>query len=317
MAGDRTAEPRHLAVALALQVDAVTAEVVGAFRSSGIPSILLRGPAVATWLYPDEGRPYGDMDLLVPARAVSRAATCLEELGFEDVSVAGVLRGDRPPHARTWARQRRDLVDLHTTVVGVRLPPDDAWAILAEHTAGMNVAGMEIEILREPARALMLVLHAAQHGARSPATLEDLRRALAQLQFATWTHASSLAEQLDAADAFAAGLRLAPDGAEVADALGLPATARVDVAIRAGTAPPMALGFEWLSQTPGWRGKAALTGRKIVPSPTFMRAWSPLAGRGRAGLALAYAWRPIWLALHAGPAFIAWRRARHEADDAR
>ena len=313
MAADGRVEPRHLAVALSLQLDVVAAEVVGAFRSAGIPSILLRGPAVATWLYKDEGRPYFDVDLLVPARSVPQAAACLEELGFEDVSVEGVLRGDRPAHARTWARRKRDLVDLHTTVVGVRLPPDDAWAVLAEDAETLDVGGKEIKILHQPARALMLALHAAQHGARSPSTLEDLRRVLAQLQLATWQQASSLAAQLDAVDAFAAGLRLVPTGAEIADRLQLPSSASVDVALRVRTPPPMALGFEWFSQTQGLQGRLSLAARKVVPTPAFMRAWSPLAGRGRTGLVLAYAWRPVWLALHAGPAFLAWRRARKSA----
>jgi len=99
----------------------------------------------------------------------------------------------------------------------------------------------------------------------------------------------------------------------VAGGLALPAEPGVDVALRASTPPPMALGFEWLARTPGWRGKVALTLRKTFPSPAFMRAWSPLARRGRMGLGLAYVWRPIWLALHAGPAFLAWRRARKSA----
>ena len=48
-------------------IDAVTAEVVGAFAAVGIPSILLKGPALVRWLYPaGEGRPYLDSDLLVP-----------------------------------------------------------------------------------------------------------------------------------------------------------------------------------------------------------------------------------------------------------
>jgi hypothetical protein len=34
-------------------VDAVTAEVHDAFAYAGIPAILLKGPAVADWLYPE------------------------------------------------------------------------------------------------------------------------------------------------------------------------------------------------------------------------------------------------------------------------
>jgi hypothetical protein len=302
---------RHLAAALSLHLDAVTSEVVGAFRAVGVRTILLRGPAVGNWLYQEESvRSYVDVDLLVEERNVDKAAACLEQLGFADVSVEGVLPGDRPTHARTWSRADRALVDLHTTILGVRIPGVDAWAILAAPTDSVTVAGLEVEILGEPARALMLALHAAQHGARSGPTLHDLQRAVDRLPFAIWRAAADLAARLDATDSLAVGLRLLPAGEAVASRLALPVESAVEVALRASGPPPMALGFEWLSRTPGWRGKALLAARKIVPSATFMRAWSPLAGRGRIGLGLAYLWRPIWLALHAGPAFLAWRRAR-------
>lgn len=305
---------RHLAAALSLHLDAVTAEVVGVFRAAGVRAILLRGPAVGNWLYPEESlRSYVDVDLLVDESTVDRAAACLAELGFADVSVEGVLPGDRPTHARTWFRADRALVDLHTTILGVRTPGVDAWAILTAESDAVTVAGLEVETLGEPARALMLALHAAQHGARSGPTLHDLQRAVDRLPFAIWQAAAALAARLDATDSLAVGLRLLPTGEAVASRLALPAESAVDVTLRASGPPPMALGFEWLSRTPGWRGKALFAARKIIPSAAFMRAWSPLARRGRIGLALAYLWRPIWLALHAGPAFLAWRRARKSA----
>jgi len=62
---------RHLAAALSLHLDAVTAEVVEAFRAVGVRTILLRGPAVGKWLYQEVGdRSYVDVDLLVEERNV-------------------------------------------------------------------------------------------------------------------------------------------------------------------------------------------------------------------------------------------------------
>jgi hypothetical protein len=311
MAAEHPLSAEQLAAGLSLHLDGVTAEVVDAFGRAGVRSILLRGPAVGRWLYHDDGgRSYVDVDLLIDERTAAAAASCLSELGFSDVSAAGVLPGDRPSHARTWSRGDRATVDLHTTIAGVRVPRDEAWAILARETDSIAVAGSEVEILVEPARALMLALHAAQHGARSARSLRDLERAIERLPDATWEAADLLAVCLNATDSFAVGLRLLATGEVVAGRLALSAMPAVDVALRASTPPPMALGFEWLAQTPGWRGKVALASRKTVPSPEFMRAWSPLAQRGRIGLGLAYVWRPIWLSLHAGPAFLAWRRAR-------
>jgi hypothetical protein len=77
----------------------------------------------------------------------------------------------------------------------------------------------------------------------------------------------------------------------------------------------MALGFDWLDQTPGMTSKLRLAWGKVVPDADFMRVWSPLArGGSRTGLALAYLWRPVWLLLHAGPGYRAWRAARGEAE---
>ena len=41
-----------------------------------------------------------------------------------------------------------------------------------------------------------------------------------------------------------------------------------------------------------------------------MRWWSPLARRGRLGLALAYPWRIAYLLRQTGPGIRAWRKAR-------
>jgi hypothetical protein len=113
---------------------------------------------------------------------------------------------------------------------------------------------------------------------------------------------------LQATDAFAAGLRLLPAGAAVADGMALPVSRSIETALLASSPPPAAMGWVHFSQTRGWRARGYFIGRKLVPTPTLMRAWSPLARRSRLGLALAYLWRPAWVLLHAGPGLIARRR---------
>ena len=69
--------------ALALAVDAVTAEVVTALRDAGIRPLLLKGPSIAGWLYGDgAARPYGDSDLLVSPGSYRPAENALRALGF-------------------------------------------------------------------------------------------------------------------------------------------------------------------------------------------------------------------------------------------
>src|SRR5262249_10236269 len=131
---------------------------------------------------------------------------------------------------------------------------------------------------------------------------------------AEWSAAASLARDLDATEAFAAGLRLTPTGRRLADELGLPVAASVDTLLRARSAVPPAEGMERLARTPGTAAKLRLLGREIVPSPEFIRAWWPPARRGRLWLAAGYARRPVWLAVKVVPATRAWRRARHDAE---
>jgi hypothetical protein len=57
-------------------------------------------------------------------------------------------------------------------------------------------------------------------------------------------------------------------------------------------------------------GKLRFVARHLVPPAGYMRVWLPIARRNRAGLALAYLYRPLWLAKGLVPALLARRRAR-------
>jgi hypothetical protein len=301
-----------LAAATSLHLDAVTAEVVGALHEAGVRSILLRGPAIARWLYDDEtSRAYVDVDLLVAHADLARAEELLPGLGFSDLTVEGVLARDRPTYAHTWGRARDGAaVDLHYTLLGARLIPERVWEVVAGETEAIFVGGTTADILNASGRAVVVALHAAHHGIGAGQPLDDLARALELLPVEVWDHASALAARLEATPAFATGLRMLAPGEAAARRLGLPDERSTEIALRASTPPPMALGFDWLAGTPGLRAKLALVTRKIFPDVAFMRAWSPLARRGRAGLAVAYVWRVLWLGRHAWPGFRAWRHAR-------
>ena len=166
--------------------------------------------------------------------------------------------------------------------------------------------------LSEPARALHIALHAAHHGAEWTKALIHVARALAVVDDTTWREAATLAERLGAIESLAAGLRLLEEGDALAIRLGLPTTRSVDVALRASTPPPVALGFEQLARAQGIRGRARILWRKLVPPREFIRHWDPRAAESRAALALAYARRPFWLLRRAPEGLRAWRHARCE-----
>jgi hypothetical protein len=296
-----------------MATDRVTAEVSTAFRAAGIRSILLKGPALARWLYDDGAlRPYMDCDLLVSPEAFSAAERILVELGFTREGL-DTIPDDWPRHARTWYRHGGGNVDLHRTLVGVGVPDGELWHVLSSETEGMQVGGAEVEVLRPPGRALVVALHAAKDGTRKDKVRHDLGHALERVEVTIWQEAGRLAARVDALPTFATGLRLLPPGEQLARDLELPTEVPMEAALRIHrAAPPFAVGLEGLAKTPGFRRKLALVGRKLVPPPSFMRSWSSLARRGNLGLIAAYAWRPFWMAWRLVPALAAWWRARRE-----
>jgi len=143
----------------------------------------------------------------------------------------------------------------------------------------------------------------------------DLNRALELADTHKWAAAAALAERIDAVELFAAGLRLTPPGSRVAAELGLPSRISLGTALRLATPVPTAGGYRWLESAPGSRARAKLLFFKLFPPAAFMRDWRPLARRSNFGLALAYLYRPLWLARWAFPGYLAWRRARRAARD--
>jgi hypothetical protein len=291
-------------VARMLVLDAAALDVSGKLREAGVETILLKGPSISRWVYwEDDFRPYSDLDLLVAPGDIRRSLRVLRGLGFEAVH--------SDAHAELLLRRSDQVtVDLHRLIVGVGLRPEDAWAELVRETEPLALQGGKVAALSPGGRALHVVLHAAQHGARDAKPLRDLAQALERLPARTWEEAAGLANRLQAESAFVTGLRLLPAGREIADSTGVSEQHSVEVALRAGTAPPAALGLYRFFQTPGAAPKAQLLASELFPSAAFMRAWTPLARRGPAGLTAAYFWRPVWLLLRLGPALRAWQRAR-------
>lgn len=295
-----------------IDVDLTTAAVVASLRAAGVRSILLKGPALARLLYgPGEHRSYTDVDLLVAPADAGRANEVLGRLGFSPLVSDEALGPHRPLHAHEWRRTGGGAsVDLHRTLPGAAAPPDDVAAVLAAHTATTEIAGEEVEALAPPALLVQVALHAAHHGPRSGKALRDLERAAGRQPYDAWEEAATIARQIDATPAFAAGLRLVPAGAALADRLALPLDVPVDVRLKAAGAPPLAVGLDWLLRTRGLRARLALVARTALPPPSALRLWRPLARRGTSGLVAAYASHPFWLARHAVPSIRALRGAR-------
>ena len=201
-------------------------------------------------------------------------------------------------------------MDLHWTLTGVGASAETLWETLSVETEPMRVHDFTFDVLNVRGRALLIALHAAQHGIRSPAPLEDLRRALELLDEETWRAACELARVLEALPAFACGLGLLEEGSAIAARLPLPTETTLEARLLATSPPPGAMGIEHLARATGAAARARIVARKLVPTRRFMRAWSPLARRGSLGLGAAYLGRPLWLVAKAPSGLRAWHRAR-------
>ena len=293
MTGDASRRPLPtdvVATARTLGIDALTADVVRAFRAAGCRGILLRGPVFRRHLYPDgTPRGYGDVDLLVAPADLERAGSALASLGLE----LGLDHVEHPgmaePHAQEWGRPGgARVVDLHWQIPGIEAPRERAWEILSAHAEPMLLAGEPADALRAEAVALVAVLHAAFHGHGHAKSIRDLERALERLDADTWASAARLATELDATEAFAAGLRLVPVGERLASELGLPEVRSRQRMLMALGQPAGSLGLLKLLEPAPPRERLRALRYALVPSRAYMRASSSLAARGRAGLALAY-----------------------------
>ena len=301
--------PALQAAAISLRVDSVTADVVSRLRSAGVRPILLKGPSIAAWLYADgTPRPYGDTDLLVSPEALEAASRTLRDVGFREQP--GVS-------SHTWFRRSdSSIVDVHETLFGAEASPDESWAALSAATEPLRVGAVETEVLSRPARLLYIALHAAQHetdGFEQPR--QDLERAVRLADDGHWQEAAGLASRLRAVPTFAAGLRLDPDGARLADRMELPRDRPLMLSLREESGQSLVVTLERLATAPGMGARLRLLARRLAPPRDYMRWRYPrLAGRGPAGLVLAYLWRPVSTVLRLPITVVAWRRARRAGD---
>ena len=305
----------ELRLAKRLSIDAATGAIWRSLSERRSSALLLKGPAIARWLY-DEGEPrsYVDIDLLVPLREVEHSEGALRELGYRKV----VLYRDASPLAeRHWFRDRdSSVVDLHVSLWGAEVDVDKQWSVVAESAELLPLAATEVPVPRTPVRACLLSLHAAKHGRNSSKPMEDLRRGLDRLDVGVWRAAHDVALELDAIEAFSAGLRLVPTGVELADRFGLPAPRTPELLLRADAARGRLLGIDSFLSQPGVVAKGRFLANRVVPTRAFMHELYPFARRSRLSMTLAYLLRPFDLlgkTLKTAPVWwTARRRARED-----
>jgi hypothetical protein len=306
-------ERRALAVAARVRVDVKGAAVHRELAGAGIDSVLIKGP-VTSALLGDRDRSYGDWDLLVEPTSHAAAEELLRKLGFTPLTLRGDASHELRHHASTWLRPSDGaLIDLHQTLPGATADAAVVWSELRHHRDSIGVASISVPTLDRPASAMVLALHAANHGpANHSRTLEELSAGIRVLPEPVWRAADALAQRIGTGERFCAGLSLVPEGRALLAALGR----------RFVPSPEQA--FLW-SGAQGARRLLALQvagthrerfrvlGTALFPQPRSMPQYSALARRGRAGLVAAYAARPFVLLVRMPAVLRASRRLRSGA----
>jgi hypothetical protein len=144
-------------------------EIAGALDRAGVPSLALKGPAVAVTLYDSLFlREFGDLDLLVKSEDVGRATRVVESLGFAPwMTVSGAQEEvlQRAEYSRPFTRSADDLdLDLHWDLARNffrgRVEAASLWA----DTTSFTLHGREVMCLPADLQLLALCVHGAKHG---------------------------------------------------------------------------------------------------------------------------------------------------------
>jgi hypothetical protein len=166
------------------------ASVLRALAAASLPSLVLKGPALAVLHYRDAGvRPMRDLDVLVRAAHFERARGVVEGLGF--------VAAERMLHAVTFRDAEGRELDLHRRLVHASLfarpGSDDAFWDAA---VPLEIAGAA-SLALGPADQL---LHTFEHGLRYSARVAPLRwvadaAAVLRTSAVDWDRLASLAEE--------------------------------------------------------------------------------------------------------------------------
>jgi hypothetical protein len=282
--------------ALTVEVDAITAEVAVEFGREGIEVLVLKGPVLAKWLYRGEVRPYVDSDLMVAPWNRAQAVGVLQRLGFVEHWPWMPKPLSLDPGGTAFSRRDGGMVDLHCQLPGLDGDPGAIWGRLEACVERLDIGGVELRVPDRDAVLLHVVLHAAHHANLTDGMpLEDLRRALACVEESEWSNALELARRYQGIPAFAAGLHLLPEGRDLAIRLDLGGVRSLQHEIRREDNVIAEELYALLSAGVGIRQKLAIAASDVFPRPDYMRWWSPLARRGKLGLACAYVWRAVWV----------------------
>jgi hypothetical protein len=183
------------------------------------------------------------------------------------------------------------------------------WQALSRDCSVLDLNGRPVPVPSKGGTALVVALHASQHGATVGHPLKDLQRALDRFEPDVWAEGAARAGECDALFAFRQGLSMFPQGAARLAVLGLePAMSRQAALRRKGTRVPDYL-FEGLSLA---ERRAILRYRLVPPREEMAALVDPRAAESRGRLVAAHGRRAAEVPVRSARLAWRWLHARNE-----
>jgi putative nucleotidyltransferase-like protein len=203
-----------------LRLAAELARLMAALEAQSIPATAWKGPTLAVAAYGNLAlRTFADLDLLVPARDVTRAGAALGALGYRP--------GRRPPGVREWSFQRVDgavTVELHWAIAPWQFAVPIALADLRR--ACVALGDREVTHLAPEDLLVTLCVHGSKHRWERLQWIADVAELVRAHPELDWARVLDLGERSGTRRMVGTGLTLARDLLETA--LPEPVARRVD-----------------------------------------------------------------------------------------
>jgi Uncharacterised nucleotidyltransferase len=172
----------RVALATVMGIDVELARLVEALSANGVPTTVLKGPALARTIYPRRSlRPYGDIDLTIQDQHRSVAARILAEHGYAERAYAAeearrAHSGDCAEstgfHRQFTSSDDRVLVDLHADPLQLGLRPT---CEVARWRRAVAVPGLPGALMLCPEdQVVQLSTHLHKHGFERLIWLKDI-----------------------------------------------------------------------------------------------------------------------------------------------
>ncbi len=259
---------------------AETRRVVEALARAGVPSLVMKGAALAYTHYPHPClRPRTDTDLLIRARDADRAFRVLASLRYDALDMT---RGDLILHQRTYAKEDslgiRHVYDVHWKVAAPQIVADVVqWDDLYWDAQRIPALGDRARALGDAHALLLACVHRMAHHYDSASLiwLYDIHLLASRLDDDALREFMRLAEHRAAGAMCARGLGLAYERFGTALPAGVLEAlhGRRDESATAfgAEARPVDVLLSDLKALPGWPERLQLLQQHLIPPADYIR----------------------------------------------